>query len=267
MRFRLPSIVFYGLSVLMLVTCLVSFINAFSLINKPFAGFFIYKFPRVGSMSSVDWPGVRAGLKTMERIVSADAQPVRIGRDVLEISRGRPLGTPIHYTVESGKEIRSIVVPTAKFSIRDFFIVFLIPFTGGVILLCLGFIAYVLKPNVSTSWVFFFLSLCLAVYMVTGVEMQSTYFFVRLHYIVIPLMPATLFHMGLIFPDRKRVIARYPLLEYVVYLPTLILILGYQIYLFTFSSERFTSWVPGICTITNVNRAFSFACVAGLIML
>jgi len=52
----------------------------------------------------------------------------------------------------------------------------------------------------------FVLCFCLGTYMVTGFEMQSTYFSVNFHYLIIPLFPTTFFHLGLIFPDRKRIL-------------------------------------------------------------
>ena len=136
-RLRFSSILFYGLCTLMLVISVVSFINAYSLINKPFPGFFIYKFPRVASLGSRNWPGPQAGLRFMERIVSADGQPITQGPDVVAMARQKPLGTPIEYAVESAGEIRTVVVPTAKFSVKDFFSVFFSTFTCGFIIFCL----------------------------------------------------------------------------------------------------------------------------------
>jgi sigma-B regulation protein RsbU (phosphoserine phosphatase) len=216
-------------------------------------------------MGSNDWTGLKAGMKTMDRILSADNIPIQSGSDLMLMAEKKPVGSPIRYTVEAGNQRRTITVSTIKFRLRDFFIVFLVPFVGGLAILVLGFIAYTLKPNVSTSWVFFFVCLSLTNYMVTGVEMQSTFRFIHLNYISTPLMPATLFHLGLIFPDRKKIIKRFPILEYLIYAPTFLLILGYQIYLFNFSDAATKAWVTDIGTINTVNRLFSFACVIVLI--
>ncbi len=78
---RVSSILFYGITSLMVAVCLVSFINALSWINKPFPGFLIYKFPRVGSMSRGDWPGVKAGLKVQDKIAAVDERPIREGKN------------------------------------------------------------------------------------------------------------------------------------------------------------------------------------------
>jgi len=264
MRRRLPSILFYGISGIMIVICVVSFVKALTWLNKPFPGFLIYDFPRVGSMGGADWTGAKAGLKYMERILAADDQPVTKGLDVVEMAAEKPVGTPIQYTLELGGQVRTVVVPTAKFGLNDLFQVFIIPFVCGFVIFCIGFIAYLLKPYTPSSWVFFFLCMFLAIYMITGFEMQSTYIFVRLNHMAVPLMPAIMFHLCLIFPDRKRVLSYSPILEYMIYVPAFILILGYQIYLSNFYIGYTMLWTPRSTTLTGLNRIFTLACVVAL---
>jgi hypothetical protein len=108
-------------------------------------------------MSRIEWSGVKAGLKLNDRIVAANGQPIREGNAVIALARGVPLETPIEYSVESQGKIRKVLVPTAMFSLTDFLLVFLVPFIGGLALFLLGFIVYLLKPDVRTSWVFLFL--------------------------------------------------------------------------------------------------------------
>lgn len=78
-RFDLPSLLFYGMSGLMAVVCIVCFVDALFWINKPFPGILIYKFSRVGSMGNTDWPGVKAGLRLNDKILSANGIAVREG--------------------------------------------------------------------------------------------------------------------------------------------------------------------------------------------
>jgi len=267
-KLKRPQILFYGLCAMMIVIAAVSFVRAFSWINKPFSGFLIYNFPYVASMGSREWPGPRAGLKFMERIVSVNEKPVTKGIDVVKLAEEKPLGSPVHYLVESGNQIREIEIFTSRFGLKDFLMVFLVPFVVGLALFGLGCIVQVLKPNTATSWVFFFFCFFVALYMVTGFEMQSTYHFVYLHFFIIPLMPATLLHIGLIFPDRKKFISAHPLSEYVVYVPALVLSLGYMLYLSTFSkSSPSFSWVPHIKDVAALNRSFSLFCVACIMLL
>ena len=269
-EFKLPrfsTVLFYGLTATMILVGLLSFLSAIAWINKPFAGFFIFKSAHVASMGSRDWPGHVAGLKQMERIISADGQPLKEGRDLVDMSSEKPAGTSVKYVVESDKQSRTVVVQTTKFSIKDFFVVFLTPFTCGIIIFCLGFIGFVLKPNINSSWVFFIICLTLGIYMVTGVEMQTNYRFTHLNYFCIPVIPAALVHLCLIFPDKKRVLLRYPIVEYLIYIPAFLLIIGYQIYFLNFSDADSKAWVPDINIIYPVNRVFYLACVVCMIIL
>jgi class 3 adenylate cyclase len=269
-RFPLSSILFYGITTLMVAVCLASFIKALSWINKPFPGFLIYKFPRVGSMSRGDWPGVKAGLKVLDKIIAVNGQPIKEGKDLVAIARERGPGEPIHYNVESEGRIRRVTIPTTIFTFYDFFMIFLMPFLGGFGLFFLGFIVYILKPNIPTSWVFFFFCLTMSIYMVTGFEIQSTYVFIQPHYLIIPLGGAIFFHLGLIFPEKKTLLISYPLSKYLIYLPAIVLALAYEPFIFTssvISNLSTLPWIPDIKTTTVFTRIFAFSCVIGVIIL
>ncbi|HYA93313.1 MAG TPA: hypothetical protein VEK32_17625, partial [Thermodesulfobacteriota bacterium] len=252
---RISSLFFYGLTALMVVITLFCLISALLQLNRPFAGFLVYDFPYVGSMGDREWTGVKAGLKFLDRIVEVEGKPVWEGRDVVNIARQKKSGYPIHYLVEAKGKSREVTVPAATFDLKGFVLVFLIPFLGGVAIYALGFIVYIFKPRVATSWVFYFLCFCLGTYMVTGFEMQSSYFSVNFHYLIIPLFPATFFHLGLIFPDRKNILRRFPPLEYLIYVPALILVLAYQTYLLTFKAvlkSSSSTWLPTYGQIATV---------------
>jgi serine phosphatase RsbU (regulator of sigma subunit) len=269
-RIQIPSLIFYGLTGLMIFLSVFSFVSALFWLNKPFGGFLTYDFPYVGSMGDREWTGVKAGLKFLDRIVEVEGKPVWEGRDVVNIARQKKPGTPIHFLVEARGKSRQVTVPVATFDLKDFILVFLIPFLGGLTIYTLGVIAYLLKPAIKTSWVFYILCFCLGTYMVTGFEMQSTYFSVHFHYLIIPLFPATFFHLGLIFPDRKRILSRFPAGEYLIYVPTLILALAYQNYLVTFKAtlkSSLSTWLPSYGQIATINRSFTLFCVASLIAL
>jgi sigma-B regulation protein RsbU (phosphoserine phosphatase) len=247
---------------------IVSFIRALPWIDKPFPGFMTFKFPYVGSFTQQDWPGIKAGLKFMEQIISANGRYIRQGQDLVDLAGEKPPGTLIHYTVESKGEVREIAVPTTKFTTYDFIMVLLV-MSIGLALFFLGFIVYLLKPNTASSWVFFFFCVVLGLYLITGFEIQSTYLFVHPHWLLIPLFPAALCHLGLIFPEKKKLLIRYPMLEYGIYLPALIIAIGYQLYLFTFlesSTGISFSWVPDIKKVTSFNRLFTPLCIAGMLL-
>jgi serine phosphatase RsbU (regulator of sigma subunit) len=266
---RVPRLVLIGFSLFMFAVCLISFAKAISWINKPFAGFLIYHPPYGGSISVIDWPGKQAGLKFLERIVSVDDRPVEKGQDVVDRVRELRAGTPVHYKVESKGHIRDVIIPTTIFDIKDFFLAFFVTFLGGIILFCLGVIVVLFKPTASTSWIFFGMCFTLSSYMITSFEILSTYQLVRFHYSVLSIFPITFFHLGLTFPDRKRILTRFPTLEYLIYVPGIVLILGYQVYFSSFTeilSSNSLSWVPSYKLLGSMARLFMLFSVLSLIV-
>lgn len=269
-RIQISALVFYVLTAVMIVTSLFCLVSALSWINKPFAGILLYEFPQVGSMGNREWPGYTAGLKYLDRIVSADDQPLWSGRDLVALVKDKEPGTPVRYRVESGGKTREVTVKVDRFSLKDFFLVFSIPFLGGLALYALGFVVYIMKPNTARSWVFLILSFSLGSYMVTGFETLTSYFTVHFHYLILPLYPATFIHLGLIFPEKKKFLERFPKLEYAMYLPALVLFVTFQAYLFTYEGvlkSHLLSWMPTYAQIGSWARIYSLFCVAGLILL
>ena len=268
-RLRPANILFLGLTILMAVIIFGSFVAAVKWVNRPFAGFLLYDFPLTGSMSHSDWPGRKAGLEFLDQVVSYDNQEIKAGRDLVKAIGNKKPGTPVLYVIESKDGRRQFTLPVINFGLREFFLIFFLTFIGGTAVFGLGCIVYVLKPGVHTSWVFFLYCFFLSLYMVTSFEIQSTYFFVHLHYFALCLMSALLFHLGLIFPERKHILTRWPFLKYLIYLPALILAVGYQIYLFNFNGAlgfKFLSTAPAYIIMGKINRMFTLFCVVGMIV-
>ncbi len=253
----------------MAVVIVVSFINALFWINKPFPGFLIYDFPNAGSMNMKDWSGRNAGVKFLERLVTVDGQDVWSGEEVVEMVRRKPPGDTVRYVFEGKEDLHTIDLPVGMFSARDFFMVFFLTYLGGVVVFGLGFVVFLLKPNVTNSWVFFMLAFFLGLYMITAFEIQSTYMFVEFHYLSLCLGSALFFHLGTIFPEKKRIIIKYPFLEYIIYIPAVIIAAGYQIYIF--GSEEILStgaysWLPVYKSMSKANRLFQLFCIACLML-
>ena len=250
----------------MMVAGIIAFSKAVSWINKPFPGFLSYEEPFRGSFGSADWPGTQASLKFLEPIVEIDNQPVTRGKDIIEAVRQKPAGTPVQYIIGTDGQPRSLTVPVTVFGIKDFILVFFITFLGGLSYYILGVIVCILKPNMSTSLVFLLAGLFLGIYMATGFEIQSTYSLVRFHYFILSIFPAFWFHLGLVFPEKRRILFRYPTLEYVIYIPALLLGLTYLLHFSTLHQRSdYLSWLPGYIELSSITRLYTLFCFLGLI--
>lgn len=234
-HFKLHTFIFIILIVFMGMISIISFISALSWINKPFPGFWLYKPPLVGSISVSNWPGKAAGLKMMDRVISMDGKAIQKGRDVTDAIRNKEPGTPVHYVFETSTETREITLPVISFGLRDFFLTGFLIFLVGLIFFILGIIVYLLKANTPTSWVF--LAMCLGIggYMVTAFDSQSSLLLIHFHYVALCCMAVPVFHLSLIFPEKKQIVIRFPWIQYLIYLPSLTLALAFQIYMIMFA--------------------------------
>jgi len=233
---RAQMFVLVALGTLTLFVCIISFVTPLSWIGKPFAGFLVYAPPHVGSYSVEDWPGRTAGLKFLDRIVSVEGQPVRKGQDVVDAIKEKEPGTPVPYVVESEGQSHDVTIPVDRFGVKDFLLTFLMTnFLCGFAFCVLGFIVVLLKPNMFSSWVFLVWSICVGGYLISGFEIMSSYNLVHFHYLIACLYPVITLHLALIFPDKKQIVIRFPALQYLIYLPFLVLIIAWQIYLLGFT--------------------------------
>jgi len=268
-RKRLATLLLYIVSGCMILTCVVALVSAVSWINKPFAGFLTYQEPLVGTITNREWPGARAGLKFLERIIAIDGQPVRSGQDLIDAAAKKQPGTEVHYKIQSGGEVREVIVPVSIFGIKDFFLIFFITFLGGVVLFGLGIIVNVLKPDMHSSRVFFYVCVAIGGYMVTSPDTQTTYLLNHINTFTLCFFPATVFHLFLIFPDRKPILKRRPYLEYLIYAPAFILAILYHLYYFGISGfigSKWIQWLPEYQTLGAVTRSFTLLCAVGMLI-
>ena len=99
--------------------------------------------------------------------------------------------------------------------------------------------------------------------MVTAFDVQSTYVLAYIHYLGLCFMPAPSFHLGLVFPDRKPILDRFPVLKYLIYLPGVFLAILLGIYLFNFDdilNTKSLAWLPGYVEIGAVARLYAIFC-------
>jgi len=258
---RLPLAIFIGLTAVIVFCSVLSLVKAIAWINKPFPGFLVYAPPYVGSFSSRDWNGKQAGIQYLDRIVSVDWREVRSGRAIVDIVRRKHPGTVVHYQVASKGALREVDVPVALFSLKDFIVVFSPTFIIGITIYILGIIVYLLKPNTRTSWVFLILCFGLGIYGITGFEIQSSYRTLRLHYLALSFFPFSFIHLGLVFPERKRLLQRWPQIEYLLYVPPLLLGAAYQLYFSVYENPQAYGMVGNISYVTLSTFARTFTII------
>ena len=157
------------------------------------------------------------------------------------------------------------------FGLWDFVQIFLTPFLCGLALCVLGVIVVFLKADILTSWVFLVFAFSLGAYLITPFEIMTGYRLVRMHYLVANVYPFAVLHLALIFPDRKRILTRFPAFEYLPYIPAVILIAAWQVYLTVFpellGSNSMISSLLSYRFLGTVTRIFLFISVLIFVLL
>ena len=80
-----------------------SFISTSRWINQPFPGFFVHEILTVAPYFMPSWTGTRSGLRSLDRLVTAEDRPLHDRAELYEIVRRADIGTPIHYR-DRGRE-------------------------------------------------------------------------------------------------------------------------------------------------------------------
>ena len=128
---RISQHLFYLLTAAVIVVALFCFFQAFSWINRPFAGFLAYQPPFAGSFSSKDWSGTQAGIRYLDRLETINGQPVQFGSQMPDQLEHVKPGTVVNYGIRSKGAPRTVNISVDVFKLKDFLLIFMVPFSVG----------------------------------------------------------------------------------------------------------------------------------------
>jgi class 3 adenylate cyclase len=189
-------------------------------IDKPFAGFLYYPFRNVGSVGDLEWAGLKAGARYQDIVEEVNGKKVSTSAELHQIVVNTRVGTPIRYLLNRHADTFVIEVPVSVFTTANFLKLFGPLFVAGILFFLIGIIVYVLKPDTAATWAFLLFCLSLGIYIVTGLPTQLPPHSVLLYAIgllALPVFPAALLHLSLLFPERTALVARRSWIQYVPY--------------------------------------------------
>ena len=212
-----------------LVTSGISFINAYTWLDRPFTGFMLNARMIVQDTGLPYWTGVQARLNYPDRVLSANGIKLASRKDLDKVVKASRLGDPMVYEFERDGKISTIAIRTMTFSRFDFTLIYLIPFVSGLIYLLLGFVVFIMKPDTKVSWAFLSVCLFLSLHITTSFGVVSGQVgLLRLQILASGLLPAALFHLALVFPTKRARIERQPAFLLVLYIISLVLVVPYE---------------------------------------
>ncbi|MBM3276328.1 MAG: hypothetical protein FJZ00_14335, partial [Candidatus Sericytochromatia bacterium] len=199
-----------------------AFGSTFVLVGKPFAGFRFEPTLTVSTVGLASWPGYAAHLVQQERILAVEGKKAVGAAQLWETIRSVPAGTPIRYKVEpevpdASHPVREVSVPTAEWTWWDLAANIMPSAVVALFFWIIGVAGFALRPENAAARVHLFFTCAMAAYFAMGVDYDFRADLGRFYPLSIYLLAATAIHLGLTFPGRARVLAKWPALLWANY--------------------------------------------------
>ncbi len=194
-----------------LIVSIFFFRDARARIDQPFPGFLTLQNGVVGAFSGLDWPGFTEGLRYHD---------------------GVQAGQGAHqYVITRGDETHAVNIPPARFTLKDFLVVFFAPFVSGIFYLICACIIFIVGRHLKGIVPFVLFNMGIAYYYLAGFDLHSGHHASWFFLLVFALLPAFMSHFALVFPEQPRVVRLHP---WMVVLPYALTAACYVPYVYTF---------------------------------
>jgi len=226
----LSRVFFFGMLLTVLIIGAICVFNAVKLANKPFPGFFLLERMVVPNTGRYHWTGIKAGLGYPDKILKVNGRKVASVKEFREVISHTSIGDPVTYTVERKGRVLETVVPTMRFTWADLLLIFGVSLFMGISYMLIGLIVFIMKPDTKLSWVFLIMCFLLSLYPITFFDTQTTHYgFVRVFLMANTFVPAAFVHFSLYFPEPQRLVLKYPLIQFVPYIISLLIIIPVEL--------------------------------------
>ena len=205
---------FWGIIGLALAVGVVTTLDRYQRQGRIFAGFLVME----NLLVAVGGPE-RGPLEPFDIVRVMDGQVLGSGRDIQATIESQDPRTTFHYIVYRRGQLAEVDVTTRLFTRRDFLRFLTEGLLPGLLQLAIGAVVFLIRPGRPQSWLFLSFLLIAYIVSVTFADAHTTYRFTELFLTAWAFWPATLLHLALTFPQRRRIVRRFPR---VVWLPYLI---------------------------------------------
>ena len=155
-----------------------------------------------------------AVLRPFDQVVALDGRLLRSAREITAEAERRPPGTLLHSTIARGHEVLERDIPTGVCTLSWFKRFVVEALSPALLFLLLGGVVMYLKPGAGESRLFFAFCLISFVTNLLYPDLHTTYRFTTVFLAVWALTPTALAHLALRFPEKRRIVRRYPRLTW-----------------------------------------------------
>ena len=170
-------------------------------VGRVFPGFLVLDNRVIASVALAGWPGAEVPGLYQSEVVAVGGVPVASTAEVYAGVARLPPGAPVRYRVRRDGVEREVVVPTGRFTDRDWLLLFGAFLLNGVATLAAGLVPWVLRPRAPLARALLVAGAFCAVFLLTAMDLYGPATLFRLHVAAEALLPAALLHLFLLFPQ------------------------------------------------------------------
>lgn len=216
-----------SLILISLVLSLIGLFASISMIGQNFEGFRIEPTLTVSAQNESYWEGPQAGIKTYDRILRINGKDILTPQDFKETIRNAEVGEKLEYTVQSkgSDTTHTLTIPVSTFSAMDFVRSFLLITIIGFLHIIVGAVAYLIRPSNPAARAHLFMTLAIGCTSTFGALYDGTMLIPRPWLFAATFTGGACIHLGLYFPQKKKIVQKYAWMIWVPYGISLLLTL------------------------------------------
>ena len=195
-------------------------------VGRTFPGFLLIPSRVVPSIGLAHWSGSTVDGLYQSKVVAVDGKPASTPEEVYDVAAATEPGTIIRYELSKDGAQREIAIPTQRFDLRDWILLFGAYLLNSIVYLACGLMVWVLRPYSMLSRGFLAFGIAWAAFFLTAMDLYGPATFARVYYMADPLASAAALQLFMLFPQPHR-LYRW---RFAGYVPALAIGTAFQLY-------------------------------------
>jgi len=230
--FRMRTVVLAIASAIALATgalALRTTMTSLERVGRVFPGFVLLDNRVIASVGLAPWSGTTVPDLFQSEVLAVDGRAVASTPTVYAAVEAKPAGTVIRYLLRRGDVERKVDVRSQIFGVSDWFFLYGVFLLNGLVFLAASLSTFVLRAESPAARAFLGGGGSIAIFLFTAMDLYGPASFFRLHVLAESMVPATMLHFALVFPERHRWAAFRP----AGYALSLVIALAYELALYS----------------------------------
>jgi len=218
---RRQRVLFVGLALVFVVIFGLAILSVGSRVGRPSPGFRVWSNLVLPALSSEH--GDAAAIPFRWVLTHVEGRRVTDAAALRAIVGSVPRGTELAYRFELDGRRRELRLPTSTLRWRD-----VLPVLGPYLLVgaafyLMGLVVFYFRPGLAAARAALALGVILGGELILAVDTVAVGWLERANFLVEAMIPGALLHFALCFPTEKEILRRHPALEWLVYVPFVVL--------------------------------------------